>query len=330
MTTHNSYGWSLTKQLDQGIRGFELDIHDVNIWAELTGGSWDKLWRSFPRFRKKIKFHFKVGHWWPGHEVRKRRPWGDNPRGDDIEKWLGKIADWSRKNEGHAPITVFLDLKAGLLDTDNEPPEEYGLIRLNEQILNVFKDDKARLYTLGDFTRYYEEKKAWPTIKELRNKIIVVLMSFHYETEPAFKALPTKMQGYLKKTGTPLGLPTMKTRITYQEGKINSKEIKQICFVAFNSEDRGKTEYNASLEKKSWFVTPHPPENYAAYQQKGKLVRTDHKASVKKETFFQKVLGFLSLKKQELIWPHFPENVNFPVTDHWEDEEYRTVTDWVT
>lgn len=67
MTTHNSYRYSIIKQLDQGIRGFELDIHDQNIWAELAGGNWDKLWMRVPRFS--IQFHFKIGHWWPGHEV---------------------------------------------------------------------------------------------------------------------------------------------------------------------------------------------------------------------------------------------------------------------
>ena len=61
MTTHNSYRWSLIQQLDYGIRGFELDIHD----------SWT-LFERIKRFLTRVKLfrgkgNFKVGHWTPGH-----------------------------------------------------------------------------------------------------------------------------------------------------------------------------------------------------------------------------------------------------------------------
>lgn len=116
----------------------------------------------------------------------------------------------------------------------------------------------------------------------------------------------------------------MKTRIVYQKGRIkNDNDFNPLCCVAFNPEDRDKSGFEASLEDKAIFVTAYD-EKYATYQEEGKLVRTDYKASSKRENFFQKVIGFLSFKKQEISWPSFPENVNFPTTDDWEDDT-RTV-----
>lgn len=286
MTTHNSYGWSITEQLEKGIRGFELDIHDNWTSCEIIKGIFGR------------KGKFKIGHWKPGHEVYRK---DGNPRGNNLEKWFGKIVDWSKNREGHPPITVFLDIKDSLSDWNNYPPEQFGLIRFNEQILNVFKNDKARLFTSRDFTSFYEKQNSWPTIRDLRNKIIVVLMSFHYEKE--FASLPTflrPIQGFL-------GIPPMHTRLTYQEGRIDSEKgplnIDPICFVAFNPEDSNKTGFKDSLEEKSLFVTPHPPDIYETYWNNDKLVRTDYK------------------KLKDGSWPPFSDFVNFPVTDNWKDDD---------
>jgi hypothetical protein len=129
-------------------------------------------------------------------------------------------------------------------------------------------------------------------------------MSFHYESDPAFALLPPKLKQEVKK-GTFLGLPPMKTRITYQGGKIDSKEIEQICFVAFNPEDKGKKGYKDSLETESWYVTTHPPDNWKKYWDKKVIVRVNYKGNTD------------------------ISHINFPVTDHWTDQEYRKLTDWV-
>lgn len=305
MTTHNSYAntldpnGSIAKQLDHGIRGLELDIHDKDIWKELIQGKTSTWDRFLSRFKIAIRFHFKIGHWWVGHQVSRLT---GNPRGNSFQDWLGTIAKWSRENKGHAPITVFMDIKAGLHEEDNNPPEKRGLIRLNNQIREVFKEDfETRLFTLEDFKKYYKEHQDWPPIDELRNKIILVLMSFHYEHDPAIAVLPPK----LREKGTFLGLPPMKTRITYKKGTISSKEIEQICFVAFNPEDHGK-EGSDFLETESWFVTPHPPGNWNQYSDKGVIVRVNYRDG------------------DDITY------VNFPVTDHWRDENYQTATNWVT
>jgi hypothetical protein len=62
----------------------------------------------------------------------------------------------------------------------------------------------------------------------------------------------------------------------------------------------------------------------------GKLVRTDYVVSLENESFLQKVIGFLSLKKREISWYELPKYVNFPVTDYWEDAGYQNATtEWV-
>lgn len=315
MTTHNSYAntldpnGSITEQLNCGIRGIELDIHDRDL-IEMVTGRWDKFKAILSGLTKRFRFHFRIGHWTVGHQVSRIQ---GNPRGNNLKDWLGKIADWSRekeKREGHAPITVFLDIKQGFLEKDNNPPEKYGLIRFNEQILNVFKKDKTRLFTLENFRRYNKEKepKAWPSIEELRNKIILVLMSFHYEKGTPLALLPDAM----KSQGTWIGLPLMKTRITYQEEKVDSNKIEQICFVAFNPEDHGKKGYKESLKEESWYVTPHdPPDDWKEYWDKGVIVRANYH------------------RNEDDSWPIIPDYVNFPVTDHWKDDGYRDTTDWV-
>lgn len=307
-TTHNSYQWSLTKQLKKGIRGFELDIHDFELLVDTRG--WDNFLDKFPG--KKPPHYFKIGHAWPGHEVNKKLLSG-NPRGNNLEDWLRKIADWSRdkKNKGHAPITVFLDIKKNLIDDKNNPPEVYGLKRFNEQIRDACGD---RLVTPENFD-------AGLPIKKLRDKIIVVLMSFHtasrklrearleYEArlEKQKKQKPMflirvyeKVRNFIKKQHQVVIEPTgaMQTRIAYQEGSID----KPICHVAFNPEDQDQGEYDNSLDD-AVFVTAYDGK-YSSYQAKGKVVRTDYEGSL--------------------------ENINFPATDHWKDKGYQdATTKWV-
>ena len=291
---------------------------------------------------KKPPHYFKVGHAWPGNEVNNKLLSG-NPRGNNLEDWLRKIADWSRKekNKGHAPITVFLDLKKDLIDDEtNNPPEDYGLIRFNEQIRNACGD---RLVTPENFD-------ATSPIIELRNKIIVVLMSFHElsrklrEARRAYEAqlekqkkkkpmflirIYEKFRNFIKKRHQVVLEPTgaMLTRIAYQEGRID----KPICHVAFNPEDRDHDEYDDSLDD-AVFVNPYDEKlgKYSTYQAQGKLVRTDYVVSLESESFLEKVIGFLSLKKREISWLELPKYVNFPVTDYWEDAGYQNATtEWV-
>jgi Phosphoinositide phospholipase C, Ca2+-dependent len=152
MNTHNSYApkikASVESQLDQGIRGIELDIHNPHI---------ENLQR------------FSIGHVTAGGDVYHK---AGNPKSDLFDDWLQIIKRWSDKNNNHEPITLFVDIKSDLVE--NSPDKE--LILLNKTITNVLTQDK--LYMPQDLTKFNNNQRLgvkWPSLAELRNKIIVVL-----------------------------------------------------------------------------------------------------------------------------------------------------------
>jgi hypothetical protein len=143
--THNSYSGhdrkSLTKQLDGGVRGLELDVH-VDEYS---------------------RYGFRIGHGGPGHEVDRSN---GNPNDSRLVSWLEEIASWSSRNGGHAPLTLLLDAKDDLTH-----PRSFGegnLSALNQVLIDSFDEDQ--LYTaemLGP--------AAWPPLDALTGKVIVVL-----------------------------------------------------------------------------------------------------------------------------------------------------------
>lgn len=299
MTTHNSYRWSLIRQLDYGIRGFELDIHD----------SWT-LFERIKRFLTVLKIfpgkgNFKIGHWNPGHEVNHKAI--GNPRGNNLKDWLEVINNWSKRNPSHAPITIFLDIKKDLQDRNNRPPKNYGLIRLNKQISNALEFQKGpshwqRFYSKEEYVQQFGGPgNSWPTIGELRGRIIIVLMSFHVFPDIIEELLPL-VDIY--------GISLMHTRQTYQIGEIEGQIIDPLCFVAFNQDDREKEGFYPSLERESLFVTGYNPEEFPDFWNKGRIIRTDF--------------------NPKAAWPPFPPYVNFPATNSWDDPNYKnSTTNWV-
>jgi hypothetical protein len=152
MNTHNSYApkikASIESQLDQEIRGIELDIHNPHV---------EHLQR------------FSIGHLTAGEDVYHKE---DNPKTDFFDDWLQIIKRWSDKNANHEPITLFVDIKSELVE--KSPDKE--LILLNKTIANVLNRDK--LYVPSDLTQFNNNQRLglkWPPLAELRNKIIVVL-----------------------------------------------------------------------------------------------------------------------------------------------------------
>jgi hypothetical protein len=257
---------------------------------------------------------------------------GGNPWGTNLEDWLSKIGKWSKNHKGHAPITVFLDIKKNLIDDNNKPPEYFGLIRLNEQIINAIGRD--RLFTPDDLKNHLKEKRErgennpHPTIKDLEDRIIIVLMSFHFDTEEKEKEEIKNRSPWIKvkkwcerqirkgvsrfkKWVEDLGIAgpgAMKTRIWYQEKRVVSrrkkkgvilyKENKRICFVAFGPKDLEEKDYEPSLEEKSIFATPYKDElKKFNYQSIGKLVRTDYIKEIKenpekkKRSLLRRIIG---------------------------------------
>lgn len=382
MTTHNSYSYSIKKQLNYGIRAFEIDIHDW--WSPIDVFRW--WFTSFPtvrKIRKKFflnkvyKVYYQVGHYMPGHEVYnsfRQRLKGGNPRGNNLGKWLGIIGNWSKKNRNHAPITVFIDLKRELISNhmlNNLEHEHFGLIRLDEQIEIAFGEN---LFTPKQYENLKNQKQGDPiTIEDLQGKIIVVLMSFHTLTTKAEKKIADLQKqlsgkrsflsriyrnivikiirkGYanLIRTGVaPDGHELMKTRIAYQKAKIKDlpegseinfqNNFKQLCFIAFNDEDRKNDDFVQSLEDNSLFVTIYPPESFQSHWKKGRLVRTDLCRKVKPTGRLKKIWTYLLwtffLRRSSEVsgWDRWEDYVNFPATDYWEPK-HRYVDryeDWI-
>jgi hypothetical protein len=142
--THNSYeGGSrrtIVEQLDAGVRFLELDFHDNDF-----AGQGD----------------YRVGHDEPGDGVAHGN---GNPDTDYLIDWLGVIQRWSRNHPQHAPITLALDVKDDL--TDQNDAAHGNMAAMNDRLLAVFGTRLFRPDQLG---------AVWPTIDELRGRVIVVV-----------------------------------------------------------------------------------------------------------------------------------------------------------
>jgi len=151
MTTHNSYAIKvgIKSQLTRGIRGIELDIHNPH----------------FEQIR-----HFKIGHIRGGEGVSHAN---GNLKGVIFDDWLELIKNWSDANPNHEPITLFIDIKNNLVA--RHATEE--IILLNQTLLDKFTPDK--LYTPENLGM---QNNNWPTLSELRNRIIVFLTG-HTQTK---------------------------------------------------------------------------------------------------------------------------------------------------
>ncbi len=143
--SHNSYSGgrhrgSLPEQLNAGVRCVELDLHDNGF-----GSIQD----------------WKLGHIRDGAEVME----GDgNPDSNHLSEWLRAVRSWSRDNQGHAPLTLILDIKDSL--ADNDGPDEGNLGALNQRIVEIFGAALYPRYSLGN---------EWPTVANLRDRVLVLL-----------------------------------------------------------------------------------------------------------------------------------------------------------
>lgn len=160
-TSHNSYSGgnkgTLEDQMNSGIRGIELDFHDDAVQTD----------------------DFRVGHWYPGHEVAHD---GKNPASDRLRDWLRFIRSWSDEHPGHSPITLFLDIKDDL--TDN--PAGYGYDRMNSMIAEEFG---AALYR-----RSALQGNNWPSLEELAGRVLIVLTGHSKSKSDYWQKLPIAEQ----------------------------------------------------------------------------------------------------------------------------------------
>ncbi|MFX0138033.1 MAG: hypothetical protein ACFFDN_30605 [Candidatus Hodarchaeota archaeon] len=270
-TSHNSYELSIREQLDKGVRGLEYDIHDDKI-QELED--------------------FEVYHLQNNIDVLL----GEDGNPDDylFSNWLRVLKDWSNdQNKEHAPITLFVELKDNIIDLNNEPDELFGIKKLNKVITDSI--DSKTLFTYRNFR---ENNFKWPTVKELKGCILIVLVSY--------------WGGYWAASEGGFD-----SRLKYLNNCLEG--IDDVCFVSWVQEDKGdKSKY---LKEKTHFwkcSLDFSTQHFAQNNTEQRITRSD----------FDKIVWGRHVKT------YFNKNYekgyrcNFPATDAWGTDEYDACFPW--
>lgn len=270
-TSHNSYELSIKEQLNKGVRGLEYDIHDDKI--QEVGD-------------------FEVYHLQNHIDVLLSED--GNP--DDLlfSNWLKVLDEWSsEQNKEHAPITLFVELKDNIIDSNNEPEELYGIKKLNKIILDSFKPN-----TIFTYKNFRENDFKWPTVKELRGCILIVLVSY--------------WGGYWASSEG-----GFESRLKYLNNCLEGKD--DVCFVSWVAEDKGdKTIY---LKEKTHYwkcSLEYSTQNFKENTVSQRLTRAD----------FDKIVWGRHVKTYYNKNYEKGYRCNFPATDAWESEKYDTCFPW--
>jgi len=270
-TSHNSYEHSVRHQLSSGLRALEYDIHDDKI-QEIGD--------------------FEVYHLKNNYDVALNLD--GNPDNFLLTNWLKIIKDWSNEQKkDHAPITLFIEFKDGIVGDNNKPDELYGIKKLNDVIINSFSTDT--LYTYKDFR---ENNFNWPTVRELKGKIVIVLTSYwggHWaSSEDGFES-----------------------RLKYLTNCLEGKD--DVCFVSWIDEDKG--EKSSFLKEKTYFwkcSLDYSKKKYNENVEVQRLTRVD----------FDKIVWGRHVKTYFNKDFKAGYRCNFPSTDSWETEKYDISFPW--
>jgi len=270
-TSHNSYEQSIRAQLNNGVRGLEYDLHDDKI-QELED--------------------FEVYHL-PSH-IDVLFGQDGNPNNLLFSNWLKVLDDWSsEQNKEHAPITLFIELKDGIIDSNNEPEELYGIKKMNKIITDSFQPNT--LFTFKDFR---ENNYKWPTVRELKGRILLVLVSY--------------WGGYWASSED-----GFESRLRYLNNCLEGKD--DVCFVSWVQEDQG--EKSTYLKEKSHFwkcSLEYSTTNFSENNVARRLTRAD----------YDKIVWGRHVKTYYNKNHERGYRCNFPATDAWGTEKYDNCFPW--
>ena len=211
-----------------------------------------------------------------------------------MTNWLKLLDDWSaEQNKDHTPITLFIELKDSIIDSNNEPEELYGIKKLNKIIVDAFNSNT--LFTFKDFR---ENNFNWPTVRELKGRVIIVLVSywggFWAASEGGFNS-----------------------RLKYLNNCLEG--IDDVCFVSWVQEDQGdKASY---LKEKSHFwkcSLEFSTKNFSQNSESQRVTRAD----------FDKIVWGMHIKTYYKKNYEKGYRCNFPATDVWGTEKYDSCFPW--
>lgn len=154
---HNSYDQtsSITDWLNSGFRSLEIDVVDYRDWQDNPRGPW------------------------VSHSSSISSANCDGWRITRLTDCLAAVTNWSDDNPNHFPIQILLDMKSTFNFTASWKTHE---IQLLDQIIEDNLGTRLFRYSdlldhLGSSSNYRNTLKTlgWPTIAEMRGKIVVLL-----------------------------------------------------------------------------------------------------------------------------------------------------------
>jgi hypothetical protein len=270
-TSHNSYVHSIREQLNKGVRGLEYDIHDNKI-QELND--------------------FEVYHL--ENHIDSLLNEDGNPDNLLFSNWLKVLNDWSKEqNREHAPITLFIELKDSIIDSNNEPEELYGIKKLNQVIVDSI--DSKNLFTYKNFR---ENNYKWPTVRDLNGCILIVLVSY--------------WGGYWAASEG-----GFESRLKYLNNCLECKD--DVCFVSWVEEDVGDEALYLKEKSNFWKCSlEYSTKNFSHNSKYQRLTRSD----------FDKIVWGLHVKTYYNKNYKKGYRCNFPATDDWAGDRYNACFPW--
>ncbi len=269
--SHNSYKLPIRELLNHGVRGLEYDIHDDKI----------QQFDDFEVYHLKNNFGVLLNE-------------KGNPDNYLFSEWLQVINNWSNdQKNNHAPITLFIELKDNIIDSNNTPDELYGIKKLNKIIEDSFSF--KYLYT---YKKFRENNFEWPTVEELKGCIIVVLTSY--------------WGGYWASSEG-----GFESRFRYLKNCIAGRD--DVCFVSWTQEDKGKEVLY--LKEKTYFWKcnlEYSTKNYEKNIEAERATRAD----------YDKIIWGWHVKTYHKKNYDTGYRCNFPATDSWKSNKYNKSFPW--
>lgn len=180
----------LTKQLEMGVRKFELDI-----FADTKGGRYAK-----PAFATEPPYELASAMLKPGYKVLHVQDLDYRSSCQPLTACLSEIRTWSKAHPRHLPIYIMLETKSGTPRpgqmTTPEPITAALLDALDKEILSVF--DRKQVVTPDDVRGNSATLEAavlsrgWPSLESARGKVVFLfdqenITALYAEGHPSLK-----------------------------------------------------------------------------------------------------------------------------------------------